>query len=90
MTVTIRELQDAQGEYFAYTKSLCGKATYFVYLRDDIFGAVALVNFVQMLRCHFDVQSVEVKVLDSSIQPKNPLLLEVLRQREGPGECLRA
>ena len=80
MTVTVRQLEECPGEYLAYSKSLCGKATYFAYLRDDIFGAVILVNFVEMLRTHFAAQSVEVKLLDSCIRPKNPLLLEVLRQ----------
>ncbi len=42
MTVTIRELEGSGDEYFAYTKSVCGKATYFVYFRDDIFGAMGM------------------------------------------------
>ena len=82
MTVTIRQLQDCPHEYFAYVKSLCGKATYFVYLSDDIFGAIVLVNFIEMLRSHFQQQTVEVKLLESSLRPKNPMLLEVLRMPE--------
>ena len=50
MTVTIRRIEDSQREYFAYAKSICGKATYFLYFCDDIFGAVVLHNFVEMLR----------------------------------------
>ena len=42
MTVTIRELEGSPGEYFAYTKSVCGRATYLAYFRDDIFGAVGM------------------------------------------------
>lgn len=84
MTVTIRELQDSPREYFAYSKTVCGKGTYFAYFRDDIFGAMVLVDFVQMLRSHFAVQRVEVKLLESCIRPTNPMLLDVLRAvREG-------
>ena len=89
MTVTIRELEGSGDEYFAYTKSICGKATYFVYFRDDIFGAVVLVNFVEMLRTHFAAQSVEVKLLESCIRPKNPILLDLLRKSDGTGQGVR-
>ena len=34
MTVTIRKLDKSDHDYFAYAKSLCGKATYFVYFKD--------------------------------------------------------
>ena len=40
MTVTIRKLEKTEHEYFAYCKSLCGKATYLLYFDDSIFGAV--------------------------------------------------
>ena len=80
MTVHIRALEGQGGEYFAYAKSVCGKATYFAYFHDDIFGAVVLVNFVEMLRSQFAAQRVEVKLLEGALQPKNPMLLELLRQ----------
>lgn len=79
MTVKIRQLEDSPGEYLAYSKSACGKATYFAYLRDDIFGAVVLVNFVEMLRSQFAARTVEVRVLESCIRPKDPALLELLQ-----------
>ena len=53
MTVTIRRIGDSDREYFAYTKSLCGRDTYFVYFTDDIWGAMTLHDFVEMLRKHF-------------------------------------
>ena len=89
MVVTIRELEDSPGQYFAYSKTVCGKGSYFAYFGDDIFGAMVLVDFVQMLRSHFAAQSVEVKLLERSIRPKNRVLLDVLRAvtdgGEGPG-----
>jgi len=80
MTVTIRHVEGSPREYFASSKSLAGKATYLAYFHDDIFGAVALLNFVEMLRRQFAAQSVEVKLLDSCIRPKNPALVELLSQ----------
>ena len=80
MTVTIRHLEGSPGEFLAFSKSLGGKVTYAAYFHDDIFGAVALVNFVQMLQRQFAAPSVEVKLREDGVQPKNPALLEALRQ----------
>jgi len=44
MTVTIRKLDKSEHEYFAYCKSLCGKATYLLYFDDSILSAVVLHN----------------------------------------------
>jgi hypothetical protein len=78
MTVTIRRIENAEREYFAYAKSICGKATYFLYFCDDIFGAVVLHNFVEMLRRFFE-KDVQVKLQDTTVQLKNEYLLSILR-----------
>ena len=80
MSVTIRQWEGSPGEYFAGAVSPAGKATDLAYFHDDIFGAVALLNFVEMLRRQCAAHSVEVKLLDSRIRPKNPARVEVLRQ----------
>jgi hypothetical protein len=79
MTVTIRKLQNTQHEYIAYTKSLCGKATYFVYFEDSIWGAVTLYNFIEMLKMFFQQQRVDVKVSEHALQLKNESLLSLLK-----------
>ena len=79
MTVIIRTVADSTTEYFAYAKSMRGTATYFVYFTDDIWGAVALHNFIQMLQTHFKVPHIEVTLSDRSIQLKNDRLLDLLR-----------
>jgi len=56
MTVTIAQLSESEHDYLAYCKSLCGKATYLVYFGDSIVGAVALHNFIDMLRSFFDLK----------------------------------
>jgi hypothetical protein len=79
MTVTIRKLDNKEHEYFAYTKSLCGKATYFVYFHDDIWGAVILHNFIEMLRSFFKPSVVNVTLNEEDLTLKNEALLELLK-----------
>ena len=79
MTVTVRRLEHAQHEYFAYAKSICGRATYFLYFTDDILGAVVLHNFVEMLRRFFEKDRIEIRLQESTIQLKNEYLLKLLR-----------
>jgi len=79
MTVIIRKLQNTEKGYFAYAKSLCGKATYLVYFEDSVWGAVTLYNFVEMLRTYFQQNKVDVKIHNQDILIKNEMLLEVLK-----------
>ncbi|MBA7624753.1 hypothetical protein ES703_32165 [subsurface metagenome] len=80
MTVTVRRVESSEHEYFAYAKSICGKATYFVYFTDDIWGAIVLHNFVEMLRRFFDQENVKVMLQDTTVQLKNEYLLTILRE----------
>jgi hypothetical protein len=85
MTVTIRELQGRDGEYFAYVKSLCGKATYFVHFNDNVWGAVILHNFIEMLKGYFKQNKIEIRVENQPIVIKNEMLLEILGKGNGKG-----
>ena len=80
MTITIRRIEQSDHEYFAYLKSMCGKATYFLYFSDDIAGAMVLHNFVEMLRRHFHNDEVKLNLHDSTIQLKNAHLLSFLKE----------
>ena len=80
MTVKVRRIENSEREYFAYAKSLCGKATYFLYFSDDIFGAIVLHNFVEMLRRFFEKEDVQLKFHDSTVQLKNEYILSILRE----------
>lgn len=82
MTVTVRRVESSEHEYFAYAKSICGKATYFLYFTDDIWGAVVLHNFVEMLRRYFQKEDVELRLQDTTIQLKNAHLLSILREKQ--------
>jgi len=82
MIVTIRKLQGPKHEYIAYTKSLCGKATYFVYFEDSIWGAVNLHSFIEMLKMFFKQRNVELKVSDKTLHVKNKEILSLLQNQQ--------
>lgn len=82
MIVTIRKLQGTQHEYIAYTKSLCGKATYFVYFEDSIWGAVTLHSFIEMLKMFFQQKNVGLKLSDKSLHVKNEEILSLLQDQQ--------
>jgi hypothetical protein len=79
MTITIRKLDNKEHEYFAYAKSLCGHGTYFLYFTDDVWGAVVLHTFIEMLRSFFNPAKVEVTVAEKDLTLKNGALLELLK-----------
>ena len=79
MIVTIRKLDNKEHEYFAYAKSLCGHGTYFLYFTDDIWGAVVLHTFIEMLRSFFKPVKVEVTVAAKDLTLKNDTLLKLLK-----------
>jgi len=80
MRVTIRKLDNTEHEYFAYVKSLCGKATFFLYFEDTIWGAVTLHNFIEMLKSFFQPKKVEVIIAEESLTIKNQSILELIRR----------
>jgi hypothetical protein len=82
MIITIRELQDTQHEYIAYTKSLCGKATYFVCFEDSIWGAVNLHSFIEMLKIYFKQEKVELKLSDKTLAVKNKDILSLFQNKQ--------
>jgi hypothetical protein len=80
MTVTIRKLDKSEHEYFAYTKSICGKATYFLYFEDSIWGAITLHNFIEMLESFFQQKNVDVRIDEKSILIKNKNILKLIKE----------
>ena len=82
MTVIIRKLNNTEHEYFAYTKSLCGKATYSIWFEDNIWGAVTLYNFIEMLKIYFKQDKVEVIIGDKEFSVKNEIVLDLIKKRD--------
>lgn len=80
MTVAIRKLAGTDNDYLAYATTFAGRGTYFVYFQDNIWGAMALHNFVEMLHAVFDHAPVKLALVDREINLKHPAVLDLLRQ----------
>ena len=79
MTVTVRRLEKSEDEYIAYAKSVCGKATYFLYFTDGVYGAVALCNFVAMLKGFFKVERIDLSVHENAVSLKHEEMFGLLK-----------
>ncbi|MEE8423499.1 MAG: hypothetical protein V3S49_03075 [Thermodesulfobacteriota bacterium] len=85
MTIIIRKLDNTENEYLAYTKSLCGKSTYFLYFEDNIWGAVTLHRFIEMLKNFFEQDKAKVIIGDKSLTVKNKMVLDLIKKDQD--EC---
>ena len=85
MNVTIRRLEKSDHEYIAYVKSLCGKATYFLYFTDGLFGAVALCNFVEMLKSYFKADKLDLTIHENAVSLKHEEILALLKEKDHEG-----
>ena len=79
MTVTVRKLEATERDYLAYARSLTGKATFFVYFQDTIWGAINLHAFIEMLKTRFQSSCVEIRVEEKEISIRNEFVLEILK-----------
>ena len=80
VNVAIRKLAGTDNEYLAYAKTFAGRGTYFVYFQDNIWGAMALHNFVDMLRTVLDHAPVKLALVEQELSLKHPAVLDLLRQ----------
>ena len=85
MNVTIRRLEKSEHEYIAYVKSLCGKATYFLYFTDGIFGAMVLCNFVEMLKSYFKADKLDLTIHENAVSLKHEEILALLKEKDHEG-----
>jgi hypothetical protein len=80
MKVIIRKLEHKDHDYLAYAKSLCGRGTYFVYFQDNIWGAMVLHNFIEMLRAVFQPPNVQLGITDKALSFHDPALLDLFTE----------
>ena len=83
--IIIRPVEHREGEYIAYYETEFLQATFSVLLKDNIFGALALQAFSEMVRKAFakNYRSAEIDFVLSteSMRLENKLLLDVLACR---------
>ena len=81
--VVIKPVAGRKGEYLAYCRSRFLDATFSVYFKDTMMGALALHEFIEMIRRKYEEQQVRTLVSGEEILFKNEALLDVLAGEEG-------
>jgi hypothetical protein len=78
ITVTIKAVAGKKGEYIAYYTSEFLNATFSVYFRDTIMGAIALQNFSEMLRVKYEKERVGFEVSGEPTRFESKGLMEMM------------
>ena len=81
LEITIRPVKNMQRDFIAYYKSEMHSATFSVYFKDTIMGALALNSFFEMLK-HKYQKRIEFIVSDVELEFKNKMLLDILSNTE--------
>ncbi|MBW8002993.1 MAG: hypothetical protein FVQ80_13410 [Planctomycetes bacterium] len=80
--IIIRPVEHRKGEYIAYYTNEFLKATFSVHLKDNIFGALALHSFAEMIRKTYGKNyrsgEIDFKVSSEAMSFQNKALLDVL------------
>ena len=83
--IIIRPVENRAGEYIAYFENEFLQATFSILLKDNIFGALALHSFAEMIRKTFAKNyrsgEIDFTVSNEAMSLKNKALLDVLSCR---------
>ena len=76
--ITIKQVENRNGEYIAYYTSDFLGATFSVYFQDSIMGAIALHDFSEMIKGKYEKERIEFDVCEEKIRFKSRDLLEAM------------
>jgi hypothetical protein len=79
--IFIRPVKQAEGEYIAFYRSEMLSATFSVYFKDNIMGALALNSFHEMIRERY-TGSIDFCLSEDRLEFKNKALLDILSNKE--------
>ena len=74
MTVVIRKIAGTDRDYVALRQKVRRRATYFVYFQDNLWGAIALHNFAEML-CLAGGNPPQLRLIEQELSLKHPEFL---------------
>ena len=74
MTVVIRKIAGTDRDYLALREKVRRRATYFVYFQDNLWGAIALHNFAEML-CLAGGNPPQLRLIEQELSHKHPEFL---------------
>ena len=78
LQINVQAVSGREGEYLAYFRSEPLDATFSVYFRDSLMGAIALHEFCEMLRQSYGVDGVRLELCDQAVVFRSPAVLDVL------------
>ncbi len=80
--IIIRPVENREGEHIAYYTNEFLKATFSVHLKDNIFGALALHSFAEMIRKiygkNYRSEEIDFKVSGEAMSFQNKAVLDVV------------
>jgi hypothetical protein len=76
--ITIKQIQNKEGEYIAYVQSGFLAASFAVCFQDNIFGSVALSSFYEMIQHKYDDFKINFVISNERFSFKNPALYDLL------------
>ena len=80
--ITIKQVENRSGEYIAYYTSEFLGATFSVYFKDSIMGAIALHDFSEMIKGRYEKERIEFDVCEEKMRFKSRDLLEAMTGSE--------
>ena len=86
--VVIKPVAGRKGEYLAYCRSGFLDATFCCYFKDTLMGALALHEFLEMIRRKYEEKRIRTLVSSEEILFKNEALLDVLACTGGKEKAL--
>ena len=76
--ITIKPIAGRRGEYIASYSSEFLDATFSVYFKDNILGAIALQSFAEMIKLKYEKERIEFVLSEEWMQFKSRDLFEVM------------
>ena len=79
--ITINPVENRKGDYIANFRSEFLDATFSVFFRDTIAGALALNSFSEMIRKKYEQKQVEFLLSEQEVPFQNEALLDVMNRK---------
>jgi len=81
LTVIVRKINSDELGYLAIVKSF-GAGVFFAYIKDNVFGAITLNRFLEMIRTGFNVKQISIKLELKKVEIRSNFLLQALKEAE--------
>lgn len=78
--ISINRVENRKGDYIAHFRSEFLDATFSVFFRDTITGALALNSFAEMIRKKYEQKQVEFLLSEQEVPFQNEALLDVVNR----------